>query len=444
MDHVVGEQLDRGEPAGVGQLGKGSGEGDSGGNPDRALQRGGDHHRQADVLRDAQAGSHAAEGLHLEHRHVRGDPHVYLSPDQGEILDRLARLLDVLQTPGGPVQHRDRRRGFLDGPAAVRVHADPTRASEGVAHRFQPSLLLGDRLTRLGDLHIRGETSGALPDDPVRLVRSDGGHRHVHRDARPQGFRPAFVGGLASTSQPGRGEPCVVLKEGAELSPTRRPFEEHALAQADAAERGGHRDGEDVPVGRGAHAGPPPLRVPASVVGLAATSLPSRRRSTFPLLSSGMSSTTTSSLGAHGRGSRSLTKSRTTSRSTSREVTTTATTRCPQCGSGTPTISAASTPGCSRIRAATAGVGTLMPPETTTSSTLPSTCNRPSSSSRPRSEVTNHPSFSTCVVRSGRPSYPSNSTGPARRTRPSAEIATATPSRATPSYTQPPQVSLMP
>ena len=50
----------------------------------------------------------------------------------------------------------------------------------------------------------------------------------------------------------------------------------------------------------------------------------------------------------------------------------------------------------------------------------------------------------TLAVSSGSPSYPSKSTGPASRTSPSAPICTATPSSGMPSYTQPPEVSLIP
>ncbi len=58
--------------------------------------------------------------------------------------------------------------------------------------------------------------------------------------------------------------------------------------------------------------------------------------------------------------------------------------------------------------------------------------------------MTNQRPSSACAVRSGRSRYPENSTGPAILIRPSGPMSTDTPSSGTPSYTQPPQVSVIP
>ena len=68
--HVVGEQLHRGQPAGVGQLRQGRRQRDPGGDADARLHGARDHDRHADVLGDPQAGPDAAERLHLEHGDV--------------------------------------------------------------------------------------------------------------------------------------------------------------------------------------------------------------------------------------------------------------------------------------------------------------------------------------------------------------------------------------
>ncbi len=120
---VVGEQLHRGQPAGVRQGRERGGQGQAHRDADAGLQGAGDHHRQADVLGDPQAGPDPAERLHLEHgdvgglqvahpvgvlgpadRLVGGDRHVDPAAYGGQVLDARAGLLDVLQAAGGPVQ----------------------------------------------------------------------------------------------------------------------------------------------------------------------------------------------------------------------------------------------------------------------------------------------------------------------------------------------------
>ncbi len=142
--HVVGEELDGGEPAGVGQLGEGRGEGDPGGDPDAGLQRAADHDREADVLGDPQARADPAERLHLEHRDVGrvelpdpvgvggppdrlvgGDRDRDPAPHLGELLDgrrTAARRTPALRPPGraaappAPPRRPTSRRWRRPGP----------------------------------------------------------------------------------------------------------------------------------------------------------------------------------------------------------------------------------------------------------------------------------------------------------------------------------------
>ena len=115
--HVAGEQRDRGQPAGEGQLRQRGGQRHPGGDADRGLQRGGHHARQAVRLGHLQRGPHAAQRLHLQDddvgrargrataqrvgrpadRLVGGDRDVDPAAQRGELVDGGAGLLDVLQ-----------------------------------------------------------------------------------------------------------------------------------------------------------------------------------------------------------------------------------------------------------------------------------------------------------------------------------------------------------
>ncbi|CAB4714019.1 unannotated protein [freshwater metagenome] len=314
---VAGQQLHGGQAAGVGQLGQGGGEGQPSRDADRRLEGRGHDDRQPDVLGDAQTGPHAAERLHLQHRDVGslqlphpvgvgraadrlvgGDRHCDGTPHGRELLDRGARLLDVLQTAGRPVEHRDRAAGGVDVPEPVDVDAHPTPRTERVAHRLQPGLVVGEALAGLGDLDLRG-AAAAVAHDRVRLLGSDGGHRDVDRDARAHRRRPVPQRRLLGAPQPGLGDLGVVLEEGAPLPPPGGTGQEHALAHGDPPEARAHRDRPD-PHPRGAHAR-------------------SRRarRSGLPLASRGTPASATSWRGAHDRGWVAATQSRASARSSS-------------------------------------------------------------------------------------------------------------------------------
>ena len=149
---------------------------------------------------------------------------------------------------------------------------------------------------------------------------------------------------------------------------------QHALAHGDAAEAGAQRDRED----------------PRSAIERQLSA--ARSRSGLPLGSSGISSTRTSWLRRpRPRATRRSRSSRSASSPSS--PTTKATTRSPHSSSGTPSTSTRARPGCSRIRAATAGAGTFTPPLMITSSARPVTRSRPSSSIWPRSSVPSQPSL---------------------------------------------------
>jgi hypothetical protein len=67
---IIGEQRDRVEPAGIGQFRQRSSQRKPGPDPDRCLKRTLDDHWQTDALGNLQAGSYAAERLHLENGDV--------------------------------------------------------------------------------------------------------------------------------------------------------------------------------------------------------------------------------------------------------------------------------------------------------------------------------------------------------------------------------------
>src|SRR5699024_7725417 len=125
-------------------------------------------------------------------------------------------------------------------------------------------------------------------------------------------------------------------------------------------------------------------------------------------------------------------------------VTTTAVTSSPHSGSGTPTTHTSATSAASARADSTAAGCTFTPPVTITSSIRPVTVSTPSAR-LPASPVTSHrwPDSSTngCGLSSR---YPTASIGPASSTRPSAAMRTCAPGNGTPSYTHPPQVSVIP
>ena len=323
------------------ELGQRRREGHAGGDADARLDGAGDHDRQADVLGDAQAGPHPAERLHLQHRDVGGlevaDPvgvlgpadrlvgghrHVHATSYDSEVLDGHHRLLDVLQAAGRTVDRGDRADGLVDVPRAVGVDPHQAVRPERVAHRLDAGEVVGERLAALGDLDL-GRAAAAGGDDGVRPVGVGGRDGDVDGHDGAQRLRPPHVGRLARAGEPRAGGRVVVLQERRPLPPAGVAAQQHALADRDATEPGAQRDGEDVQVVHG--------RGHQSAALMAC-------RSTLPLGSSGRLSTHRNSRGAHDRGCSRLTQSRS---SASRTLpTTTATTRWPHSGSGTPRTSA--------------------------------------------------------------------------------------------------------
>ena len=226
---VVGQQADRGQSGVVLELRQGRRQGDPGGQPDRRLESRRHDCRQPDVLGDAQARPDPTERLHLQHRDVgrlelphpvgigrpsdrlvRGDEDRRTPPHRRQILDRGARLLDVLQAAGRPLQQLQRRDGGVDVPGPVGVHADPSARAERVAHGLEPGLVLGERARRVGHLDLGGPAARA-GHQRVRLLGREHRHRHVDRHPVAHRLRPVARGRLLRTAQPGGGLVVVIL-----------------------------------------------------------------------------------------------------------------------------------------------------------------------------------------------------------------------------------------
>ena len=295
--HVAGQQAHRGEPAVVRQLGQGGGQGHPGGEPHRRLHRAGHDHRQAAGRGDPQRRPHPAERLRLEHDDVRcagranrhrvlgtpdrlvgGQRHVHQAAQLGQLRQGGAGLFGVFEAePAQGPQHPGR---VLNVPAAVRVDPDPPGRADRVTHRLHPGQVVRIGLATLGHLDLRGPA--ARPgDDLVRLVRAYGGHGHVHADAVAHRRRPAGAGRLQRAGQPAGALARPVLGERRELAPARGAVDQRALTHGDAAEPGGHRDGErpDRRQQRGKLVGPGgPGRLPVdhSAVSLACPSVLAR------------------------------------------------------------------------------------------------------------------------------------------------------------------------
>ena len=171
------------------------------------------------------------------------DAHVLRAQaDLGELVDRRARLLHVLE-----VERRERVDGVLglvDVPAAVRVDADATLGAERLAHGAHAGDIRGQGLVAARDLHLRGTASGEPGEHRAHAVGVDRRHGRVDRDPVAQRGRRRVPAVVDRRGEPGGCLVVVVLDERRELRPALRPLEEHRLAHVDAAEPGHEREGD--------------------------------------------------------------------------------------------------------------------------------------------------------------------------------------------------------
>ena len=117
-------------------------------------------------------------------------------------------LLEVLQRAVGGQRARRGHR-LIHRPAAVGVHP---HGRDLRAYGVDPGDVVGQRLPRLGDLHLRGprpQESGPAPRHPFGGHRR---HRGVDRDAGPPRGRRCAVGGFDPGRQPVRGLGRLVLE----------------------------------------------------------------------------------------------------------------------------------------------------------------------------------------------------------------------------------------
>ena len=203
-----------------------------------------DHDRQADVLGDPQAGPHAAERLHLEHRDVGGlevphavgvlgppdrlvggDRDVDAAPHDGEVLDRrrpAARRTPARRRPGpaagsgATASSTDQQPVDVDADPAVRARGrrGPPRAGPARRRgsgRARPTLTLAVRQPLLA------RTIAAAP-----ARRPTAGTVTLTGTASRSGSgQPSSAASRAARSQ-GAATCGVVLQERAELAPARR------------------------------------------------------------------------------------------------------------------------------------------------------------------------------------------------------------------------------
>ena len=179
---VAGQQRPRGQPAGVVERRQRGRQRDARGQPERGLQGGRDDDRHPDVLGDPQAGAHAAERLHLEHRDV-GRLEVAHAVGVGGPADRLVggdrdrrpggvrrrgprpTRTAARRTPGRPAARSSSPMAAtarVDVPRAVGVDADPCppdpSASRTASTRARSS---ANGTPGVGDLDLGGRAAGA-------------------------------------------------------------------------------------------------------------------------------------------------------------------------------------------------------------------------------------------------------------------------------------------
>ena len=193
----------------------------AGRDPDRGIQRAGDHHRDVDLLSDLQQRRGAAQRGDLEHGDVgRLRPHysqrvvgladalvrrhrnIDAATDLGEFFNCLAGLFDVFQRPRARL-----RRG---SPPPLRSTLQPPFASTrtvGTSARTASTRVMSSlqRLSGLGDLDLRGPRAGEPAQQLRHLLGRDGRDGGVDRDAVALAGRRCFVGRLDRRCQPVRG-----------------------------------------------------------------------------------------------------------------------------------------------------------------------------------------------------------------------------------------------
>ena len=120
----------------------------------------------------------------------------------GQLLDRPARLLDVLEVEAGPARG-SRDAAVVHVPAAVGVDPDPPVRTERVADRLDPGQVVGERLAAVGDLDLGRRQPAAArrsrrpaPGPTAGTVQLTG-TSVAHRGG------PALLGRLVRGPQPG-------------------------------------------------------------------------------------------------------------------------------------------------------------------------------------------------------------------------------------------------
>ena len=185
---------------------------------------------------------HVQRVVGLTDAFIGGDRHVDETTQLGQFGHRRAGLFEVLQGPVGG-QRSCRRHGLCDAPTAVCVHSHRRHVC---AHGVDAGHVVGQRLARLGDLHLGGARARKAGQHLGDVGRGDCRHGRVDRDAVAARRRRRDVRRLDARRQPRGGLGRFVLEESTELAPTRGAVDERQLANRDAAELHPHWQRDDV------------------------------------------------------------------------------------------------------------------------------------------------------------------------------------------------------
>ena len=262
---IGGEQRRCGKAAVVLELRDGGRQVQSHRDADGGLEGARDDDRECGIPNDAQRRRHTAERLGLDHedvggarprdlQRVLGFAHALVGGDRhaqvphavaqlGEFGDARARLLGVLEVVLG--EGVDRALGLVHVPGAVRVDPDAPLRPEDRAHRRDPLEIVGEALPGLGDLDLDGAASREPREHGRHVAELDRGQRRVHPHALAQQRVLGAPAEVDRSREPRRGLLVGVLGERGELGPAVGAFDEHRLANHDAAEAGGQREGDD-------------------------------------------------------------------------------------------------------------------------------------------------------------------------------------------------------